>query len=171
MLCYRATRLLGLSAVVGCSMSAADPAVPEKPTRSLGLAFKSGPCLTGENVVPAAAFVSSSGRAQRYLRPADGDLRFTLAAEGVQGAGVPISLRWLSEPNLPDETLSPAWNLELVFNRPPGGACPIRIEFQPSPQGANAGLQAAEATVLLTEPPPPPPALRTEPPPPPPAPR
>ena len=161
--CYRAARLLGLSALVGCSMSVADPAVPEH-TRSLGLAFKSGPCLTGENVVPAAAFVSSSGRAQRYLSPADGDLRFTLAAEGTE-VGVPIDLRWLSQPNLPDETLSPAWNLELVFNRPPGGACPIRIEFQPSPQGADAGLQAAETTVLLTEPPPPPPALMTEPPP------
>jgi len=113
--------------------------------------------VAGANVVPALVFVSDQGRLVRDLEPTDGELRFAL----VVGDRVsPATLRWLDVPDAAARTLLPAgppWNLELAFDSPTAGACPIRIEFQPSPQGQSAGLGAAETTVVLMEAPPPPP--------------
>ena len=156
----RFTPIFSLPVLFGCAMSAPDPALPAKPTQSLGMAFRPGPCVAGTNVVPVSLFVSGAGSKLRYLEPTDGNLRFTLAF--ADGSGVPISVRWLEVSGVPDLTQLPRWNLELAFQSAVSGACPLRVEFDPSPKAESAGLGAARTTVLLTETPPlpPPPPLR-----------
>ena len=50
----------------------------------------------------------------------------------------------------------PPWNLELTFDSPVRGACPLRVEFQPSREARSTGLAPAKTTVLLQNPPGPP---------------
>ena len=139
----------------GCWVSTSEPATAEKPTRSLGLALSPGPCLAGANVVSASAFVSGPAEAARYLEPSDGDLRFTLVREGEPPR--PITVRWLNVANIPPPPLpGPPWNLELEFESAEAGACPIRVEFRPSPEAARVGLGAALTTMVMQEPPRPP---------------
>jgi hypothetical protein len=114
--------------------------------------------VAGANVVPAFVFVADRGRLVRYLEPTDGEFRFALVVGDRLGA--PITLRWLDVPEARAQTPSPAgppWNLELAFDSPTAGACPIRVEFRPSLTAERAGLGMAETTVVLDEAPPPPP--------------
>lgn len=142
----------------GCSAPAPTPALAANPAYSLGLGTKSGACVAGRNVVPAMAFLSRAGQKVRDLEPADGEFKLVLI--GADQAESPITLRWLKAP---DESVAsslragPPWNLEFQFESPTAGACPIRIEFQPSPRGKSAGLSPAVTTMVMMEPPPPPP--------------
>jgi len=149
--------LLGLSTVVCCSASAPEAVAAERPVRSLGLAFKPGPCVAGANVVSAAVFVLGPYQWLRYLEPTDGELQFGLVL--TDRSESPIAFRWLALPERTDRAPlpPPEWNLELSFNSAQAGACQIRVEFDPSPEAVNMGLAKAEATLIMTEPPPPPP--------------
>jgi hypothetical protein len=125
------------------------------PTRSFGFSFDAHPCVAGSNTVSAAVFVASGRDVVRYLTPADGELGVRLLEQ--DGASRPVEVRWLA---VPDESVNlklpkVRWNLELRFESSRAGACPVRIEFQPAPAAATAGLGPALTTVVLQEPPPP----------------
>jgi hypothetical protein len=69
----------------------------------------------------------------------------------------PVTLHWLEVPDAPEQALpGPPWNLELTFDSPVAGDCPVRIEFRPTPQAVSAGLGPAVTTVVLKDAPPPP---------------
>jgi hypothetical protein len=128
------------------------------PTRSLGLALKPGPCVAGVNVVSASAFVSGPAKEMRYLEATDGDLRFLLVVDGEPAR--PVTLRWLDVPRAAVPPLpGPPWNLELKFESPIAGECPIRVMFEPAPKAATAELGPAVTTVVLKDAPPPPSSL------------
>jgi hypothetical protein len=125
------------------------------PTRSLGLALKPGPCVTGVNIVSASAFVSGPGNELRYLEPTDGELRVSVVLDGAPPR--PAALRWLDVPDVPEHPLpGPPWNLELKFDSAVAGDCPIRVEFRPTSEAAGAGLGPAVTTVVLKDVPSPP---------------
>jgi len=149
--------LLSLSALVGCSAAAPEPVLPENPRRSLSLAFKPGSCVAGANTLPVSASVLGPEQRLRYLEPKDGKLQFALVL--ADRSESPIDFRWLEVPALADRTPLPlpAWNLELSFNSPHAGECPIHVEFHPSAEAVGSGLRMAETTIVMTEPPPPPP--------------
>jgi hypothetical protein len=149
------TRLALLAVVAGlgaCAASASDSATPVTSARSLGLALEPGPCVAGVNVFSASALVSGPATDLRYLEPADGDLRVTLALDGDPPR--PVTLRWLDMPDGRQAPLpGPPWNLELEFESPVAGECPIRLEFAPSSRAATTGLRPAVTTVVLKDPP------------------
>jgi len=149
--------LLGLSTVVCCSASAPEAVAAERPVRSLGLAFKPGPCVAGANVLHAAVSVLGPNQRERALEPKDGKLQFALVR--ADGTKSPIAFRWLEATEAADRMPLPApqWNLELSFNGAQSGTCPIRVEFRPSAEAASMGLGKGETTIVMTDTPPPPP--------------
>jgi hypothetical protein len=149
------TAAASIMGIGGCSASAPDATTPRMPTRSLGLALEAGPCVAGVNVVSATALASGPGDDSRYLVPADGSLRLALVLDGAPPR--PVRLEWLDVPDVPAQPLpGPPWNLKLEFESPVAGECPIRVDFEPSPQAASRGLGPATTTVVLKDAPPPP---------------
>jgi len=140
--------------LVACAATAPDPTTAQVPSRSLGLALKPGPCVAGGNVVSASAFVA--GADARYLEPSDGELRLTLVLDGAQPR--PVTLHWLDVSRAPMDAqlLDLQWNLELQFDSPRAGECPLRVEFEPSRESAARGLGRAVTTVVLKDAPAPP---------------
>jgi hypothetical protein len=155
--------LLSLPTFVACSAAAPEPVLPEKPTRSLGMAFRPGSCVAGANILPASMSVVGPDQRLRYLQPTDGKLQFALVL--ADGSELPIGFRWLEVPELGERMLlpPPPWNLELSFNSAHGGACLIHVEFHPSAEAVATGLRMAETTLVMAEPPPPPPPFVADP--------
>lgn len=139
-----------------CSSSPVEPAYPTPPDKSLGLAMQPGPCVQGKNVVAASAFATAPGSSSTYLKPADGALRFELTLPGQPSA--PVGIRWLdvAEPPGGVPLSGQPWNLELTFNSPSAGECPLHVQFEPSARAAQLGLGRAETTLVMKNPPPPP---------------
>lgn len=146
----------GLALLVGCSSSTPDPLGPATATRGLGLALEPGPCVQGKNVVHAAVFVAGIDGKPAHLQPTDGQVRFELVADERLA---PVRVTWLAaaDPVNAAATPSGAWNLELTFDSPRAGPCPLRAAFEPSAEGVGQGLGPASTTILLKEAPPPPP--------------
>jgi hypothetical protein len=147
----------GFLVLAGCSAPVPQASTPATPTRSFGLALESHPCVAGSNTVSAAAFVASGGGNHvRYLTPRDGQLRVRLLER--DGSSRPVEVRWLvvSDEKVNQELAKLRWNIQLRFESSRMGACPVRIEFQPAPAGASAGLRPALTTVVLQAPPLPP---------------
>ena len=147
-----------VTTVAACSAGTPDPSSARAPRRSFGLTLRPGPCVAGANVVSASAFVLGRGTESCDLTPRDGELRVTLVLD--REPPRPGTLHWLEVPDAPEQTLpGPPWNLELTFDSPVAGDCPLHIEFQPTPQSIDQGLGAAVTTIVLKEAPPPPPPI------------
>lgn len=146
----------GMALLVGCSSSTPDPVRPAMVTRTLGLALEPGPCAQGKNVVHASVFGAGTDGRTTCLQPTDGQFRFELVTDEQQP--VPVRVTWLavSDPRNAAATPAGAWNLELTFDSPRAGECPLRVSFEPSSGAAEQGLGPALTTLVLKEAPPPP---------------
>jgi hypothetical protein len=152
----RFTLVAGAVAFAACSASAPDPTTPQRTNRSLGLALEPRPCEVGMNVVSPSALLSGGGTGSRHLTPRDGELRVALVLDDKPPR--PVTVNWLEVPDSAEQRLpGPPWNLDLRFDSPVTGDCPVRIEFRPTPQAVSTGLRPAVTTVVLKEAPPPPP--------------
>ena len=124
-------------------------AEPTNVSRTFGFAFDPRPCRAGTNTISAAVFIAGEGNKVRYMTPADGHFNAALLEE--DGSTSPVEVRWLTAPSEHVNLTPPAiaWNAELYFESMRTGACPVRIEIQPSKEARKQGLVPAVTTILL----------------------